>query len=219
MFSATPTQTALASEMPKTPSAAKPPLAPPPIQRQDSIRWYADNTCAPGSVKRQIPFGSEVVEVEAKRAKERKQMVQGACVELKYLFDSPVAGVERGTKGRVNKRIPGGWLLVKFVGAPASKVRTSNCTLGSWESVAKPPTLHDSLLKSVQEHSSSNHPTPIVLYARAMLPAIRACETLPVGWTAEDAVISTWACLTAAQREPWMQAAAAVSEWIDAKIA
>ena len=118
---------------PKTPPAAKQQLTPPPIQRQDSARWYAA-TSRPPPVKRQVPLGEEFADVAAARANMRSRMVQGACVELNYLFDSPVAGVKRGTKGRVNKRIPGGWLLVKFVGCPGQgvKVRTSNCTLGCW---------------------------------------------------------------------------------------
>ena len=198
-------------------------FTPVPIQRQDSARWYADNERVPPAVKRHIPLGSYVRAVEEQHQEDRRRMVQGNWVKLQYILNSPVPGVERWTKGRISKRLGSGWLLVKFEGQDNSvKVRTSNCCLTvrpfMGYGAAAPPTLKESSLKDLETHTTRHAPTPLVIYARAMLPAIRACETLDSTWTAEDAVIKAWGTLEAAQREPWVQASNAIVEWIESRI-
>lgn len=109
-----------------TPQAASQRRSPPPIQRQDSARWYASVP----QIKRQIPLGEEFAKVMEDRTAARKQMVRGASVELTYLFSLPgnAGQIPSGTTGRISRRIAGGWLQVKFEGHDKSiKVRTSNC--------------------------------------------------------------------------------------------
>lgn len=116
------------SQTMQTPAAAEPLLTPPPIQRQDSARWYADHRPAPP--KRQVPLGEEFAAVMDDQSAERRKMVRGSAVKLQYIFvpDGAVGAIASGTTGRVSKRIHGGWLVVKFDGQTKSvKVRTSNC--------------------------------------------------------------------------------------------
>ena len=122
MFSATPMRTCRLS--PRE-------LSPPPIQRQDSARWYAANHNPP-AITRQIPLGEEFAKVANERALERSKFVRGTEVELNYIIapQGDVGKLARGTKGRVDRRIKGGWLSVQFGRAGVDKclkVRTSNC--------------------------------------------------------------------------------------------
>jgi hypothetical protein len=125
--------------LPSTPAAAEPLLTPPPIQRQDSARWYADHR--PPPVKRQVPLGEEFEAVAAARENMRSRMVRGAHVELNYVFapSDEISKITRGTRGRISKRMASGWLMVRFEGFDKCvKVRTSNCMLALYTVAPKP---------------------------------------------------------------------------------
>jgi hypothetical protein len=124
----------------QTPSAAQTLFTPPPIQRQDSARWYTLQRPTPP--KRQVPLGEQFAAVMDDQRTDRLKMVRGATVELNYVFApaGAVGKVASGTSGRVSKRILGGWLMVKFDGqSKPVKVRTSNCRFHPSKQVAPAP--------------------------------------------------------------------------------
>jgi hypothetical protein len=178
MFSATPMRNCRLDSH-STPTAAKPLLTPPPIQRQDSSRLYAEGV----TVRRQIPLGEVFAGVTVKRDEMRSRMVKGAHIELNYIFAprGEVGKITRGTRGCISKRMGSGWLMVRFEGInKCVKVRTSNCRYIPVRPMPCPSCLDDVGVMQTLKHADAEWIKELVGASPNGMPTIEhiACARL-----------------------------------------
>ena len=93
-----------------------------PPQHQYKMKY--NNRIQSLSLNRKITFSDMIENENIIEKQERKLMVQGIMVELKY----DKYHISSNTNGRIIRRGKSGWLLVKFLGQDKNiKVRTSEC--------------------------------------------------------------------------------------------